>query len=189
MLSKWLLAKGAKSETAKHRNKLHHEKSIVKIFSSAYSGYLLKYYSCSQESFAFRHCLLMDYNPYNITLLDHLSLRKHSLSVESKLNLLANISNGLRFLTYYKVVHMDLNLNNILVYDGYLPKIIDFGEAYNREVVEANPNVPYSPGFTIPYCSPEVFLEKEFTTSQDMFSFGIIIFRTLLNALPFFASD
>jgi serine/threonine protein kinase len=126
-LNKLLLIKGVKTETVKFRNKLFHERSIVKLFSSAYSGYLLKYYQCNQDNFLYKNCLLMDYSPFNVTLFDHLSLRKESLSIESKLNLLAHISNGLRFLAYYKVVHMDLNLNNILVSDGYLPKLIDFG--------------------------------------------------------------
>ena len=40
---------------------------------------------------------------------------------------MAQLSNGLRFLAYYKVVHMDLTLSNVLVFDNYLPKIIDFG--------------------------------------------------------------
>lgn len=84
---------------------------------------------------------------------------------------------------------MDLTLSNILVYDGYLPKIIDFGEAYHRETIEATAKSAYAPGFTLPYCAPEVFRNKEFSSAQDMFSFGVIIFRLLLNALPIFPSD
>lgn len=33
----------------------------------------------------------------------------------------------MRFLSDYSVVHMDLNLNNFLVYRDYLTKLIDFG--------------------------------------------------------------
>ena len=47
----------------------------------------------------------------------------------------------------------------------------------------------YVPGFTLPYCAPEVFKNKEFCRAQDMFSFGIIIYRILMNALPFFPAD
>jgi len=75
---------------------------------------------------------MMEYNPCSVSLADHLVLTRLSLSLTGKLNLLAHISNGLRFLVYYKIVHMDLNLNNILVCDGYLPKMIDFGEAYQQ---------------------------------------------------------
>lgn len=55
---------------------------------------------------------------------------------------------------------MDLNLNNILIHDGHLPKIIDFGEAYHRQTIEKSAKGTYSPGFTIPYSPPQVFSAK-----------------------------
>jgi serine/threonine protein kinase len=188
-LQKALVAKSARGESSRQQGKVQHERNIVRLFSSAHSGYLLKYYACNQSSFALRHSLLMDYHAGTVALLDHLQLRRESLSVEGKLTLLAHLSNGLRFLAYYKVVHMDLTLTNILVYDGYLPKIIDFGEAYHRETIEATVKTAYAPGFTLPYCAPEVFKNKEFSPAQDMFSFGMIIYRLLLNALPIFPAD
>lgn len=129
------MIKEAKSEAAKHKAKILHEKNIIKLFQFANSPYLFKYYNCNQSKFVHKYSLLMDYSPFSITLLNHLSLRRESLSIESKLNILSHISNGLRFLTYYKVVHMDLSLSNIVMVDGHLPKIIDFGESYNRDVV------------------------------------------------------
>lgn len=30
---------------------------------------------------------------------------------------------------------MDLNPKNIVLYDGLLPKLIDFGESYQKEVI------------------------------------------------------
>lgn len=134
-LHKPLVAKSPRGESSRQRGKVQHERNIVRLFSSAHSGYLLKYYICNQPSFPFRHSLLMDYHAGTVALLDYLQLRRESLSMEGKLTLLAHLSNGLRFLAYYKVVHMDLTLSNILVYDGYLPKIIDFGEAYHRETI------------------------------------------------------
>lgn len=184
-----LVAKIAKGDSGRQRGKLMHERNIVRLFSSAHSGYLLKYYACNQANFPYRNALLMDYQAGTSTLLEHLQLRRDTLSLEGKLTLLAHLSNGLRFLAYYKVVHMDLTLSNVLVYDNCLPKIIDFGEAYHRDTVEATLKTAYSPGFTLPYCAPEVFKNKEFSSAQDMFSFGVIIFRLLLNALPFFPAD
>lgn len=69
----------------------------------------------------------MEYNPYSVTLSEHLLKNRESLSLDSKMHLLIHISNSLRFLSSSKIVHMDLNLSNILIYDGYLPKLIDFG--------------------------------------------------------------
>jgi len=80
-MQKVLVAKTAKGESGRQRGKLMHERNIVKLFSSAHSGYLLKYYTCSQPSFAYRHALLMDYHSANTPLLDYLQLRRDSLSV------------------------------------------------------------------------------------------------------------
>jgi len=47
----------------------------------------------------------------------------------------------------------------------------------------------YAPGFTLPYCSPEVFTKKAFSSVQDVFSFGIIMFKILTGTLPYFPCD
>lgn len=186
---KVLLGKLAKGDSGKQRGKVLHERNIMRVFSSAHSVYMLKYYQCAQEAFALRHSLLMDYHHGSVTLLEHLQMRKDSLSMEGRLGLLAHISNALRFLAYYKVVHMDLTFSNVLVYDGYLPRLIDFGEAYHRDTIDSTIKGDYCPGFTLPYCAPEVFTGKEFSSAQDMFSFGIIVYRLLHSALPFFPVD
>ena len=67
--------------------------------------------------------------------------------------LIVNISNGLRFIDDYNVVHMDLNLNNILVYKDYLTKLIDFGEAFSPKVKSSQGNA-FKRGYTMPFCSP-----------------------------------
>ena len=188
-MQKVLVAKTPKGESGRQKAKIMHERNIVRLFNSAHSGYMLKYYGCTQQAFPYRNALLMDYHPGTVALLEHLQLRRESLSVEGKLALLAHLSNGLRFLAYYKVTHMDLTLSNVLVHDGYLPKIIDFGEAYHRNTLKATLQGAYAPGFTLPYCAPEVFTHKEFSSATDMFSFGVVIHRVLLNALPFFPAD
>ena len=133
----------------------------------------------------------MDYNPTYLNLLTFISKRKESLCLESKLTILTHISNALRFLNYYKIVHMDLNPNNVLINDEYLPKIIDFGESYLTKLVGPEFDVKklYNPGYTIPYCPPEVFFKKTFDNRQDAFSLGIIMFRVINDVLPYFPSD
>lgn len=66
------------------------------------------------------------------TLRDFLILNKEILSLKTKLIILSHIAQGLRFLSNYKIVHMDLKPNNVLVMlkEG-LVKIIDFSEAYS----------------------------------------------------------
>lgn len=53
--------------------------------------------------------------------------RNRSISLLSKIYLLFSISMGLRYLDNYKIVHLDIKPNNIMIAPGLLVKIIDFG--------------------------------------------------------------
>lgn len=75
---------------------------------------------------------MMDYLPQTPPLSSYIEI--HKLSLNSKIFILVNLANALRFLKDYSIVHMDLNLNNILVYRDLLTKVIDFGEAYSPKI-------------------------------------------------------
>lgn len=123
----------------------------------------------------------MDYLQGCLDLDKFLEKNKGSLSIINKLLIFSNISNALRFLKRHRVVHMDLNPNNVLMSPGFFTKIIDFGEAY----CERTCGPGYTPGFTNPYGPPEVFTQKHFDLKQDVFSFGIIMFKVLFGRLPY----
>lgn len=164
----------------------------MQTFKMAHSAYLLKYYVCNQNDFPFKNSIIMDYIPHNNTLIEFLRLQKDTISLKSKFHLAANLSNGLRFIKNYGVVHMDLTMTNVLVVNDYLTKIIDFGESYSKTVTEEEEKnwQSYYPGFTLPYCPPETFNKlKVFDSSQDAFSFGILLYKMLINSHPFFPSD
>lgn len=68
-----------------------------------------------------------------------------------------------------------------------LVKLVDFGEAYHKGTVAKFP--AYSPGRTFPYAPPETSLPvQSFSSQQDMFSFGVILYQVLFGALPITAS-
>jgi serine/threonine protein kinase len=69
----------------------------------------------------------VDYNPHVIDLSIYLEKNKNVMSIFTKIALLSNIANRLRFLNSHRIVHMDLVPKNILVSNGLLTKIIDFG--------------------------------------------------------------
>jgi serine/threonine protein kinase len=52
---------------------------------------------------------------------------KKSLSFWTKIFIMKNITNGLRFLQTYDIIHLDLKPSNIIITHGLLSKIIDFG--------------------------------------------------------------
>ena len=56
------------------------------------------------------------------------------MSLHTKLQLLLNIAQGLRHLHGCGIVHLDVKPFNIVVTRGLIPKIIDFGDSYHKEV-------------------------------------------------------
>jgi serine/threonine protein kinase len=90
---------------------------------------------------------------------------------------MVNVCNSLRFIDDYEVVHMDLNLNNILVCKDYLTKLIDFDESFSPRLNSSHVST-FKRGHTFPFCSPEYFERKgKFTIKQDVFSLGMIMYR------------
>lgn len=60
--------------------------------------------------------------------------RSETLSFSTKIILLSNIYHGFQHLVTYKIIHLDLKPINIMIGRNLLVKIIDFGEAYNKEI-------------------------------------------------------
>lgn len=58
------------------------------------------------------------------------------LSFNSKLHILINLLQALRFIKDYKVVHMDLSPANLLVHPNLITSLIDFGESYHEKVCD-----------------------------------------------------
>lgn len=80
---------------------------------------------------------------------------------------------GLRYLHNKFIIHRDLKVSNLLMTDGGLVKIADFGLArlYKRPSVNMTPQV-----VTLWYRAPELLLgSKEHTTAIDMWSLGCIL--------------
>lgn len=69
----------------------------------------------------------MDYLHGTQPISNFVEIWRQTLSINSKVFIMVNLANSLRIIKDYQIVHMDLNLNNVLVYRDYLTKIIDFG--------------------------------------------------------------
>lgn len=49
---------------------------------------------------------------------------------------------GLRYLNNYEIVHLDIKPINILVCKQLITKIIDYGEAYHKDICLPSTNPP-----------------------------------------------
>ncbi|KAF9094326.1 Serine/threonine-protein kinase plk2 [Mortierella sp. AD031] len=78
---------------------------------------------------------------------------------------------GLRAIHRHDIIHRDLNPGNILVGEGMVLKIANFGSAISR----SEKNVTGFVG-TVGFVAPEVVKMKEHTTAMDVFSLGIIFY-------------
>lgn len=102
------------------------------------SYFIPKYYRAESEQDA-HDSLMMEY--IQGEELDYFAMiRNETISLWSKIFVLLNMVHGLRHLTTYGIVHLDLKPINVLVCRQQTTKIIDYGEAYHHEVCSKNPS-------------------------------------------------
>lgn len=99
--------------------------------------------------------------------------------------MLRNLANGLRFISNYKIIHLDLKPNNIIVVSDLMTKIIDFSESYHPQICEKGKFhhiLDYLPGLSLPYSAPETLLKNQIEYSEkcDVFSLGVIMFELFI---------
>ena len=86
------------------------------------------------------------------------------------------------------IVHRDLKLENIMMTnktDNAIPKIIDFG--LSKPILPGQTHKD-SLG-TVGYCSPEIALGTPYRFEVDLWTLGVILYRTLSGDLPFESDD
>jgi serine/threonine protein kinase len=71
-------------------------------------------------------CLMMDLIPYP-HLGEHLRATKKIGTLATRVHLLFSLTSALRYLRDYKIVHLDLKPNNIMLSGNLIVRIIDFG--------------------------------------------------------------
>jgi eukaryotic-like serine/threonine-protein kinase len=115
------------------------------------------------------------------------------LSLQLALSISLQISDGLAEAHRLGVFHRDLKPANIMITDGGLVKILDFGLAKRKEVDDAIPastngskRKSYSSrGGTLAYMAPEQFVTGKASEQSDIFSFGVILYEMVTASHPF----
>ncbi|XP_054822795.1 probable serine/threonine-protein kinase PBL7 [Prosopis cineraria] len=127
--------------------------------------------------------LVYEYMPLG-SLEDHLhdvSPGKKCLDWNTRMKIAAGAAKGLEYLhdkANPPVIYRDLKCSNILLGEGYHPKLSDFGLAKLGPVGE-NTHVSTRVMGTYGYCAPEYAMTGQLTLKSDVYSFGVVLLEII----------
>jgi serine/threonine protein kinase len=107
-------------------------------------------------------------------------------NVETTVDLMAQVADGLAFAHEREVVHRDIKPSNIMIVkvpNGVLPKVTDFGIA--RMPASAVKTMTGMILGSPRYMSPEQVIGKTIDSRSDIFSLGVVLYETLTGIAPF----
>lgn len=124
--------------------------------------------------------IVTEYCPHG-TLRNYIEQFKSKLEWNTKLRILLEAAQGLRYLHSVNLIHRDVKLDNILIDVDHHAKVADFGISKTNDSKMHTKYVG-----TSYYMAPEVTLSGLYSFKCDIFSFGIILFEVITENLePF----
>ena len=154
----------------------------AQVMKSLHHPNLLQLYAvCTAEEPIYIVTELMKHG----ALLDYLRNGEgQHLKVPQLVDMCAQVAAGMAYLEEHSYIHRDLAARNILVGDGNLCKVADFGLA--RVIKEDIYNPREGTKFPIKWTAPEAALYNRFTIKSDIWSFGVLIFEVITKgAMPY----
>jgi len=112
---------------------------------------------------------------------------EQDLSVEQRLDLFRAVCAAVQHAHKHSTIHRDIKPSNILVTHDGQPKLVDFGIARVLDVAEdAGERTATGLEMMTPqYASPEQLGGDMLSTSTDVYSLGVVLFKLLTGRLPF----
>lgn len=117
------------------------------------------------------------------TLADYLA-KKGRLELDEALRITIQILRGLKAVHAANAIHRDLRPENILMVKD-VPKLMNFDLTYILEDIRFSVSPETGWEEKTPYSAPELIEGLSFSESSDLFSVGVILYRTLVGKTPF----
>jgi len=103
------------------------------------------------------------------------------LTEDKAMQMMAGVLSGLAHLHYHDILHRDIKAENILLTDGHVPIVSDFGIAVHLSDTCNLQKRCGSPG----YAAPELITGTGHSVKADAFSCGVLFYFLLSGRLPF----
>ncbi|KFK30404.1 hypothetical protein AALP_AA7G256600 [Arabis alpina] len=107
--------------------------------------------------------------------------RSYILTWEIRFDIINGIVRGLVYLhqdSRFKIIHLDIKPDNILLGRDMVPKISDFGMAKTLESDVTEGRVRFAAG-TWGYMAPEYTMQRIYSAKSDVFSFGVMLLEII----------
>lgn len=105
---------------------------------------------------------------------------RQPLDWNTRIKILLGAAKGLEYLhnKVPPIINRDVKCANILLGEGYHPKLSDFGLAKQGPTGD-NTHVSTRVMGTAGYCAPEYLMTGKLTVSTDIYSFGVVMLEVL----------
>ena len=135
-----------------------------------------------------RQYLILDYASKGETFDYLVSAQRGLIERHAKL-FFKKILEGVRACHISGICHRDLKMQNILLDDGYNPKICDFGFATEIKGMDGSGKLTDYLG-TLNYAAPEIFLHKPYNgLKADIFSLGVVLINLVTSKIGFIQAN
>lgn len=128
-----------------------------------------------------QHYIVMEY--IDGKTLKQLVQKRGALTVAEVIDIMAQITDGLKSAHAAYIIHRDIKPQNIMIQDNGMIKITDFGIAMSMNATQLTQT--NSVMGSVHYLPPEQASGKTATMKSDIYSAGILMYELLTGSVPF----
>ncbi len=138
--------------------------------------HLNSYYGIIQDPKTKDFIIIMKYYKY-----DFITKNFYNINWNKKLIILKNIIKGLNHIYHQKIIHQDFHSGNIL-YENENDKVISDLGISKSAMESTDDNEIYG---IISYMAPKIWQKRKYTTTSDIYSFGMIMWELMTGECHF----